>query len=294
MGTAYISIILLCRVAQHLCAKRSSNRVDNLSCFFKYGAFRHILSGILGLLLILITGNGFRCDLLTFAISLFSGIMIDASTGLGLAVLKSGTVALSSMFGTAGLLIPCIAGIVLFDKPMSAGQWFGVILLFVAAYFLITSSSKIYSGFSFKTLLLLLGVMLSEGFTMLAQQMFAFYVSEGDVSVFSFLSFGTVGILMLLISFFIPKKQENSSNSRLTPELLGLGTVLSVAVFVINQLVTIAAEVVSPVILFTFVNGGSTIIGAVVAAVFFQEKLTLRSIAGIMLGVLSLVIIKGL
>ena len=169
-----------------------------------------------------------------------------------------------------------------------------MLLFFVAAWFLISSSSRIYQGFSVKTFGLLLGVMLSEGFTMLSQQLFALCVPDGDVSVFSFLSFGTAGALMLVMALFTWKrKEEGDGRAALTPELLFLGAVLSVVVFIINQLATLAAATVPPVILFTFINGGSTIIGAIVAAVFFKERLTPRSLLGIGLGILSLVIIKA-
>ena len=70
--------------------------------------------------------------------------------------------------------------------------------------------------------------------------------------------------------------------------------VLSTAVFIINQLATLATAIVSPVILFTFINGGSTIIGAVVAALMFKEKFATRSVTGIVLGVLALIIIKAM
>lgn len=55
-----------------------------------------------------------------------------------------------------------------------------------------------------------------------------------------------------------------------------------------------AAATISPVILFTFINGGSTIIGAIVAAAVFKEKLTVKSVVGILLGIISLVVIKAL
>lgn len=292
MGAVYISIILGCRVVQHLCTKKSSSKVNTMSCFWKYGSFRHLLSGLLGLVLILIGGNQIRFESRTLLISVFSGITLAASTGFNLIALKEGTVALASLFGTAGILVPCIAGIFLFGKPMTGGQWAGILLFFVAAYFLISSSNRIYQGFSVKTFLVLLGVMLSEGFTMLSQQMFAFYVPDGDVSVFSFFSFGTVGGVMLIISLLSGRKKEDNKGPELTLDLLIMGALLSIVVFVINQLATMAASIVSPVVLFTFINGGSTIIGAIVAAIFFKEKITLRSATGIVLGVLALIIIK--
>lgn len=292
MGTLYISIILMCRIVQHICGKSTSNAIKDISCFIQYCSYSNILSGILGLFLILIAKNGFNCSLSTLLISCFSGIMLAASSGFSLAAMKSGTVALTSLFGTAGLLVPCIAGIFIFDQSMSYGQWIGIALFFVAAYLLIGSSSKIYSGFSLKTFLLLIGAMLANGLTMLSQQMFTFFVPDGDVSVFSFLSFGIVGVLMLILAC-IPTKGEIKIQYRLSNKLLILGAVSAVAVFIINQLATLSTALVSPAILFAFINGGSTIIAAIVAAICFHEKLTLRSILGIIIGVVSLIIIKA-
>ena len=292
MGVLYISIILMCRVVQHICGKNTSNSITGISCFIQYCSYSNILSAILGLLLILVVKNGFNCNLSTFLISCFSGIMLAASSGFSLAAMKSGTVALTSLFGTAGILVPCIAGIFLFGQPMSWGQWGGIALFFVAAYLLIGSSAKIYSGFSLKTFLFLVGAMLSNGFTMLAQQMFTFYVPNGEVSVFSFLSFCVVGVLLLILAC-IRTKGEQKVQYKLSPKLLVLGAVSSVVVFIINQLATLSTSLVPPAILFGFINGGSTIIAAIVAAVCFREKLTLRTIFGIAIGVISLIIIKA-
>ena len=292
MGALYISIILMCRVVQHICGKNTSNSITGISCFIQYCSYSNILSAILGLLLILVVKNGFNCNLSTFLISCFSGIMLAASSGFSLAAMKSGTVALTSLFGTAGILVPCIAGIFLFGQPMSWGQWGGIALFFVAAYLLIGSSAKIYSDFSLKTFLFLVGAMLSNGFTMLAQQMFTFYVPNGEVSVFSFLSFGVVGVLLLILAC-IRTKGEQKVQYKLSPKLLVLGAVSSVVVFIINQLATLSTSLVPPAILFGFINGGSTIIAAIAAAVCFREKLTLRTIFGIAIGVISLIIIKA-
>lgn len=290
MASIYIGIILCCRVLQHLCNKRASMQITGTACFVKYSAYRQLLSAACGLLLIAVGGKGMQWNLLTVLISTLSGITLIASMGFSMAALKAGTVALTALFGTAGILVPCIAGIFLFQEPMSLGQWFGIVLFFVAAYFLITSSSKIYCKITLKSIFLLIGVMLANGGTMLAQQMFTFYVPGGSVSTFSFLSFGIVGIVMLVLSGVLPRTE--GENSKLSIHLIGYGAILSAAVFVINQLATILTAMVSPAVLFTFINGGSTVIGAIVAAVFFREKLTFRSIVGVTLGVISLVIIK--
>lgn len=292
-GSLYIFIILLCRVVQHLLSKRTSWKVNSVPVFFKYNAYRNLLSAFLGFILIIFAGNSFKCDAFTFGISVFSGLMLTCSSALSLTALKNGTVSLNSLFSTAGLLVPCIGGIFLFDEKMSVFQWLGLLLFFIAACFLIFESKKIYATFSFKNILLLLGITLSEGFTMFSQQIFARCVPDGDVSVFSFISFGTLGLISLLAFPVTTKNAPSERNFRLPIELLTFGAALSVAVFIINQLATLASSTVPPVILFTFINGGSTIIGAIVAAICFKEKLTVCSVLGIILGVTALIIIKA-
>ncbi len=287
MGSIYIAVILICRVVQHLCGKTTSNKINNVQTFLQFVSYRSFISGALALLLILFAANGFKCNLPTVLISLMSGICLTASAGFSIYAMKSGTVALTSMFSTAGLIIPVVAGVFLFGKPVSLGQVIGMLLFFCAAFLLISSSKKMYSGFSVKTLLMLLGILLAEGCTMLAQQMFAYYIPDGDVAVFSFFSFS---IPAVIIGAYVLLKDRKSFH--ISRELSVLGAAQAGAVFVINQLATLAAALVSPVILFTFINGGSTVIGAVVAALAFREKLTLRTVIGVLLGVSALIIIK--
>lgn len=295
MAGLYISIILLCRVAQAIYSKRSSNEIKNIPMLVGYTSFQNAVSAFLGLILILLTGAGLLADSLTVLIACFSGITLFFATFCNICAMKSGTVSLSSMFGTAGLLVPLIAGVFLFDSSIALMQWFGVALFFVAAWLLIGSSKKIYSNFSLKTMIFLVGAMLSNGGTMLAQQMFTAYVPDGDVSVFSFLSFGIIALLggiMYLIMFKKNTSSESAEQIKFPKSLVWCGIILAVAVFIINQLATLATAFVPPVILFTFINGGGTIISTVVAAVMYKEKLSKRSVIGVLLGILSLVIIK--
>ena len=250
-----------------------------------------MISALLGLILIIIAKNGFKADFRTIIISMLSGIMLVVGMFTKVEALKQGTVALTSLFGTAGILVPCIAGIYLFDTPITGMQWLGLLLFIISACLMIINSKRVFNGFNIKTFLLLLGELLSNGMVMLAQQMFTVYVPAGDVSVFSFLSFGIVGLFMLVTLPLVTKGSEEKIE-KLPGKLMVYGIALSIAVFVINQLATLATALIPPVILFTFINGGSTIIAAIVASVIFKEKITLQSAFAIVLGIISLVIIK--
>ena len=293
MATLYIGIILIFRVVQAVFNKRSSIEIKNIPMLIGYNAYKNSISAILGLLLIIIAGNGFIIDPLTVIIATLSGLSLFFSGFCGIYAMKSGTVSLNSMFGTAGMLIPIIAGALFFDQKVSAMQIIGLCLFLLAAYLLIGSSKKLFTNFSYKTVFLLIGVLVSNGCTMLAQQLFTRYVSDGDVSVFSFLSFGIISMLSAIVysSHFI-KSNGKKDELKLSKTVLICGIALAVSVFVINQLATISTTLVSPIILFTFINGGGTIISTIVAAVLYKEKITVKAALGVAIGIVSLLMIK--
>ena len=296
MATLYISIILFFRVVQAVFSKRSSIEIKNIPMLIKYTSFKNVISTVFCIGVLIASGNGFRCDGLTFLIAFISGISLFLCSFFGIYALKSGTVALSSMFATAGMLIPILSGLLFFDRPVHTMQWVGLCIFFVSAWLLIQSSKKIYSGFSLKTLLILLASLFFNGATMLAQQMFTVYVPNGDVSVFSLISFSVpavLGSLIVLAIKFRTKETDTDTDTHLSKILVFCGTALAIAVFFINQFATLATALVPPIILFTIINGGETIMATLVASVLYKEKLSVRSTFGVILGVISFIIIKS-
>lgn len=306
MATVYISVILLFRVIQAVFSKMASLEVKNIPTVLIYGAYRNMISAVLGLILVLAFGKGFGLGAVGLLISLCSGITLSVSGFCGIMCLKSGTVSLSSVFSTAGIIIPIIAG-VFFGTPVSVMQCLGLALFFAAVFLLIGDSKKATGKFTVKTLFLLLGCLFAEGLTMLSQQAFTKYVPDGNVSAFSCITF-CIAVLSNLIMFSISITKGSAVSDkcgtkadtgkpthhpvRLNRRLLICGFALAAAVFVINQLATISTALVSPVILFTFINGGNTVISTIVAAIMYKEKLTPQKIAGVIAGIASLIIIK--
>ena len=296
MSSVYVGIILVMRVVQSCFSKKASILLpQELKGRIKYFSVSQMAAAGLALLSVLFMNELTEIDLQTLVIATLSGVSLVLSSICGILAIQSGTIALNSMFGTAGLLVPCIAGIFLFHEPMSHLQWVGVLILFISAYLLVVSSKQTYTGFSKKTVLLLLGTFLFNGLTMLFQLIFSRFVPNGSVSMFSFLTFLIPGLVLTCILPFLKnqKGEGDSKDSKLPKKLIYFSLLLAVAVFVINQLATIASALLSPVILFAFINGGGTVIATIVAAVMFHERITLRSACGVVLGVASLIIIKA-
>ncbi|MFQ9147884.1 MAG: hypothetical protein ACLR5G_06305 [Eubacteriales bacterium] len=193
---SYFLIILLLRLPQNIFNKRSSGIVRGAPAYFAYGAYRYLLSGGMALVLLLFAGGFSGVSLKALAISAIGAVALGSNLFFGLEALKSGAMVLSSMAGSAGLLLPCVFGIFMFDEPMSLMQLFGILLLIFSGWLLIGYSKKLKGSFTPRTMLLLIGSMLSNGFTMVAQKMFSKYLPDVSVSVFSFLAFGLVGVGM--------------------------------------------------------------------------------------------------
>ncbi|MCI8388435.1 MAG: EamA family transporter [Clostridiales bacterium] len=290
---SYLVIILIMKFVQKILNKKTSNMLEGQTAYLCYGSYRYILSGLMAFVLMLIANSFGQISLPAVLISALGAAALTISLYCSLEAMKNGAIVLVSLASSAGLLIPCICGIFMFDEPMSPWQFIGIGLLLISAYLLIGYSKELNGSFTPKTMLLLLGGMLSNGSIMVAQKMFSKYLPDTNVSVFSFLSFGIAGICMLLL--FLPKlrsSKEKEKIKNLPLSLFGYGAILSVALLIINQLATLAGRVIPSAIMFPINDGGGTIIAALTASIFFKEKLTARSISGLLLGIAALIVIN--
>lgn len=293
-GTLCIIIILLARVAQQYTNKRAGLAMPtSFWGNFRYFLQLHGFATLLTAVLLLVTNEWDRIDLPTLGISALSGVMLVVVNACILYSVKEGTLVLVTMFSSAGVIIPCLAGIVLYDERMSLIQWVGLGLFLVSSYLLIGDSKKSHAAFSAKSVLLLIGALLSNGIVMLLQTVFSRTVVNGSVTAFSFLSF--LIPILLLAAIMLGMKLRNPEECRepADKKLIWIALVSAVALFAVNQFATIAANQVEPVVLFTFINGGNTIIAAGVDALMFRQKPTVKGVIGILVGILAMILVKA-
>ena len=288
----FLIIILLLRVPQNFSSKKTSGLVTNSQSYFLYGTYSYTLAGLIAFVMLLFDGmSGF--SLPAVGISALGAVSLAVSLFCSIEALKSGVMVLAAMAGSAGLLLPSIAGIFMFNEPMKPMQFIGIALLIFFGWLLIGYSKEQTGSFTPRTLLLLIGSMLSNGSVMLAQKMFSKYLPDTSVSIFSFLTFGLIGIGMFI--GLVPSLLSQSGRAKIAavPKPVFLyGTISSIILLAINQLATLAGRNVPSAIMFPINDGGATIITAITAAIFFKEKLTVRSVCGLILGIGSLIVIN--
>lgn len=293
----YIIVVLLLKMIQHVFNKESSRSVKGFRMIAFFSTARQLAAAALGFVTVLATADAasvWHVDRLTLLLALMMAVSLAVCLYGSLMALKCGTMVLSSLFCTAGVFVPCIAGVFLLDEPLGSGQLVGLLLFMGAAYLLIGCSKEMYCHFSWRTMLYLLMVLLGDGCTMLAQKLFSHYVPDGDAGVFNTYAFFFSGVLclLMLVVFSATDRGEKRETVTLSPRLLLYGMVLAAVTFGISQLSTLAAETVPSIILFPLSNGGGMLLVAVLSAVLYRERLTGKAVIGLALGLLALLAIN--
>lgn len=282
------------RAIQKYATKKASTLLNEKSTLAYFCLCQFAISALLSIISVLASGGFAKLDFAALFYGTLSGVAILLSTACTLLAMKNGTVSLVTLFSMAGLIVPCLANQLFFGRPMSLMQWVGILLFLLAAYLLVASSKRIFGAFSLKALLLLVVALLSEGFTMLLQQLFAEHSSKPNIALFTFISFFAVTLLMLPVSIIVSSAEKKGSSPKPTSRRLIFPVIAAAAsVWAISILVTYAVALSSPVVVFSLSAGGGMLISALIGWLCFKERLTAAGYAGILLGIVAMIFIKA-
>lgn len=290
MIAAYFGVILVCRVIQTVFVKKISGGIESAKALFRYYSLQNTLSALFGLLFLLFSGEKLRLNGATALYALLFAAALFTTQYSAVKAIRLGTISLYSMSGTAGMIVPVLAGALFFGDRVSPMQILSLAVFFLAMWQLIAATKQSTVSFDLRSVVYLLIGLLSNGATMLVQQLFSKTVTDGSVTVFSLLSFAFLAAFMGVTSLFL-KDGEGEAAPAYAPPLLS-ALLLAAALFVINQLSTILAAFVSPILLFAFLSGGGTVISVVVAAVVFREKMNVRIAISVAVGIAALIGLK--
>nr|WP_256443660.1 EamA family transporter [Acetivibrio sp. MSJd-27] len=131
---------------------------------------------------------------------------------------------------------------------------------------------------------------LSEGSTMIAQQLYAEWMPANTNATFSALMFGFTSLFFFLLNLVFARKTENRRS--LGKKQAGYAVILSVLLFLINQFVIYASSQIDSAILFPIVSGGALLLGSVVGAICFREKFTKRNSIALIVSICAVILLN--
>ena len=213
------------------------------------------------------------------------GVMYAVSKTLILKGYELSSVAFMTLCHSAGMILPCILGHLLWSEKLTVVSIFGI-LLTVLSIVLLKGGSKEKAKLGISGIIIGLIVFISSGSIMIIQKLMAIYYASDSVTAYNFYSF--VAAALILIFLVKPRGEGHSSRKYIIPAAIGSAISLSV----ISMVMTSLAGRVPSAILFPSFNGlGITLVslGSVFA---FGEKLTVKRAFGLIIGLIGLCLIN--
>lgn len=293
-GYLLLGAALLAGSVKAYCGKKSSGAVSVFSDALLINALRMTLCAGIGFLLPIISGRGdalFPIGLTAFLPALSSGLATAWFVVSWVIVVKSNAYMMVDVFLMLGTAIPMTGSWILFNEKVRIIQWGGYLLLLAAVILLCQYSSKTKGRLSFQSVLLLLSSGLANGIVDFSQKIFVQYNSAVPISVFQFYNYLVSAVFLWTVLGISSKKQKPLCSIR---SVWGYVVIMAIGLFLNGYFKTWAAVFLPSSLLYPLSQGAALIISAAMAAVFFREKLTLKSVIGIFVAFAGLYIINVL
>lgn len=293
MGYLFLLIALLAGTTKGYCGKKTSGYTNSLRDATFANVIRMLLCIVIGFVLIVLSGD-FRKIIPsrdTLFISALSGISTAVFVVTWLISVKKGAYMMLDIFLTLGVLIPLIASNLFLHEVIKPSQWIGIAVLLAAVTIMCSYNNSIKARLTLSSFALLVVSGIANGIADFSQKLFTVRVPDGSAAVFNFYTY-VFAALVLIISFALTGKTEPVGSKSTAKNILGYILIMALCLFANSYFKTAAARYLSAVLLYPLNQGCALILSAIMAAVLFKEKITLKAVIGILTAFIGLLIIN--
>lgn len=278
--------------------KKISRDVDGLKDSVFVNVIRMVLCAAIGALLVLF-GPGAVALRLTpeaFLISLFSAVCMSVFCVAWMCAYRSEAYMFLSVFTMLGSIVTSFLGLFVYGEPIGILDFCGMLLLLLAV-FVMSKYNKEVKGkkrFTKEELLILITGALGACLSDFSQKIFV-KQTGGEASVFNFYTYAIGGVLLgvILALLFLLKRDKPVS-----PSLLSRGNFLGYigisAFLYLNSICKTLAVGTGLTVteIYPVLNGSNLIASAILANILFKEKITKKSVIGMALAFVGVVLIN--
>ena len=186
---------------------------------------------------------------------------------------------------SSGMILPCIIGHFFWSEKLSLLSVLGTILAIVSIV-LLKGGNKNADKISLKGSDYGVVVFLTSAGVMIAQKLMGIYFKEQSISAYNYYSFVVAFLILMIISK--PHTEFKSRTKSVYP--FAIGSALSLCI--VSMVMTLLAGKVPSVVLFPLFNGLGTILVCFGSIFLFKEKMTLKKIIGIIVGIFGLCLVN--
>lgn len=292
MGYLLLSASLLACEVKGFCGKKQSGFISGTRDAVFLNLLRMLCCTAIGLFLTILQEGSAALAVngATIAISLFSGISNAVLVITWLLSARGSAYMVLDIFPTAGIIVPMVFCWILFGEKIRLIQWAGFLLLLAAVCVMCSYSGKIKGKtMTPSDILLLILCGLSNGAADLSQKLFVYYCPEESNSAFNFYTYAFAAVILTLLFPFFRK-----GTASLCPvkKVWGYIVIMALCLFLASYFKTAAASLLPAAQMYPLFQGILIICSSLMASVFFRERMTKQSIAGMSMAFMALIIIN--
>lgn len=288
MGYLFIVLATLCGTAKGYAGKKSSGALRTLSDKLYFGAWRTALCAAMGLVIWLLERDFSGIGKNAVTISVVSGFSMSVFLLSWIAAVRGGAYMRLDICCQTGMVIPCIFAAPVLGETVSPWKYAALAFLIVAIILLSDRGEKKTSKMSARDMLLLAAVWLSSGVNGLTVKL---YANVGGSNTFYNLVTFSVSAIAFAVSYFLLRRKNISVSLPRTHYAFYL-PVMAVCLYLNIFLQTVAAKYLDSMIMFPLQTVLGLFLSAVMAAVCFKEKPTVKNVFGIVIAGASLIVMN--
>ncbi|MBR4959818.1 MAG: EamA family transporter [Clostridia bacterium] len=297
IGYLFAFLALAAALVKAYCSKKSSIFVRDIRENTFSNGIRMVFCIVIGVGIVLAEGASFAVDPGTLLIAVLAGVSSAVHITTWLAATKRGALMLLNIFYLSGVLVPLLLCYFLYDEPIRPIQWAGLVVLMAAVYCMCSYNKSLGGRLTGTSLVILIVCAVTAGLMDFTQKMFLYHDPAGSIGVFNFYTYVFSAVTLMGIYLFSKWRESGgkftfTGEKRLLGEIMIYIVVMAVCMFANSWLKTKAAVYLTSAELYPLYQGASLILLAAMSAVFFKEKITLRSAVGIVLAFVSLIMMN--
>ena len=245
-----------------------------------------------GLLVLALIRSAAAPSLFTLLLGVLFGLLTAVSSLAMINALELGPLSYTSLICSAGMIIPALSGWLLFSEPVSVWKFVGTALMLISIAFSVWQKDDAERKASLKWLVLCLLAMLTGGLIGVLQKVHQ--ASEHSAELFYFLAVSfTVSALYSAVLLFLLRKKGTAPSLRISQSrsLLWIALISGTTLAASHVLNLWLAGVMPSIIFFPVVNGVGLLLAVLASVVLFREKLTRIRWAGIVIGIIAVMLL---
>ncbi|MEE0968991.1 MAG: EamA family transporter [Clostridia bacterium] len=291
MGYIFLLIATFFNASKGYYSKKVSTSINTLRDNLDISLFRNIICSVFALILLLIPGStNLKISVTETVLCAVSGVSLAVFMSSWIFAIKSESYMLSSAFASSSFIVPSIIGIAFLGETFTLSKLISFITISAAIFFLLKFNTHLNGKISIKQFFMLITVLLSQGINQSVQKIYTENFPNKEAYYTFYSSVFTV--LAILITMIFVKRPKNSEKSTvLKGRNLIYALLMALGLFGYTFFLTLASGAgIDAIILYPLTNALSLIALAVVASIFFGEKLNRDSVTGIILVFVALVV----